>query len=63
VRARKLTVNGVEHALTPSPQLSLLQLSPPQLLRGDLELRGAEPACGEGACGACTVLRDGRLAR
>jgi len=30
------------------------------VLRDDLELLGAKLACGEGACGACAVLLDGR---
>jgi nicotinate dehydrogenase subunit B len=36
------------------PDRSLLSV-----LREDLQLTGAKPACGEGACGACTVLLDG----
>lgn len=32
-------------------------------LREGAGLRGAKNACGEGACGACSVLVDGRLAR
>jgi isoquinoline 1-oxidoreductase len=30
------------------------------VLRGDLGLTGAKPGCGEGACGSCTVLVNGR---
>ena len=32
-------------------------------LRGDLGLTGAKPGCGEGACGSCTVLVEGRPVR
>ena len=41
----------------PTPQRSLLQV-----LREDLGLTGAKYACGEGRCGACTVLIDGKRA-
>jgi nicotinate dehydrogenase subunit A len=32
-------------------------------IRYDLGLTGAKPGCGEGLCGACTVLVDGRALR
>jgi selenium-dependent xanthine dehydrogenase len=34
-----------------------------QFLREDLRLTGAKNACGSGACGACTVLADGKPLR
>lgn len=52
-----LTVNGKEHALTTDPQRSLLEV-----LREELHLTGAKYGCGEGACGACSVLLDGQRA-
>ncbi len=52
------TVNGVEHRPAPGPDRSLLFV-----VREELGLLGAKPGCGEGACGACTVLLDGRPVR
>lgn len=52
------TVNGIEHRPAPGPDRSLLFV-----LREELGLLGAKPGCGEGACGACTVLLDGSPAR
>lgn len=54
----RLIVNGKEHAVDPSPGRTLLDV-----LREDLGLTGAKNACGEGECGACTVLVDGSPAR
>jgi len=49
-----LNVNGVRHEITVEPDTSLLSV-----LRDDLDLTGSKYGCGEGACGACTVLLDG----
>jgi isoquinoline 1-oxidoreductase len=53
-----LTVNGVRREVSLDPQRSVLQT-----LREELHLTGAKYACGEGACGACTVLLDGEPVR
>ena len=50
-----LTVNGQSHTLTTDPERPLLQV-----LREDLKLTGPKLGCGEGECGACTVLIDGK---
>jgi carbon-monoxide dehydrogenase small subunit len=52
-----LTVNGHPQDLVTRPNRTLLEV-----LREDLGLTGAKDACGgEGECGACTVLLDGRV--
>lgn len=48
-------VNGREYSLTVSPLMRLLDL-----LREELRLTGTKESCGEGECGSCTVLLDGR---
>jgi aerobic-type carbon monoxide dehydrogenase small subunit (CoxS/CutS family) len=50
-----LHVNGEEHVVDVAPGRRLLAV-----LREDLALTGAKHGCGEGACGACAVLLDGR---
>jgi aerobic-type carbon monoxide dehydrogenase small subunit (CoxS/CutS family) len=47
-------VNGRPQAVEAEPGDSLLLI-----LREDLSLTGAKYGCGEGECGACTVLLDG----
>ena len=49
-----LEVNGQRHLVEPDGRRLLA------VLRDDLELLGTKLACGEGACGACAVLVDGR---
>ncbi len=51
-----LRVNGTERAPCVHPMRRLLDV-----LREDLELTGTKEGCGEGECGACAVLVDGRL--
>jgi len=53
-----LTVNGKTRRVEAPPEESLLSV-----LRDRLELTGTKYGCGEGQCGACTVLLDGRPAR
>ena len=49
-----LTVNGTERTVDVGPLKRLLDV-----LREDLDLTGTKEGCGEGECGACTVLLDG----
>jgi carbon-monoxide dehydrogenase small subunit len=49
-----LRVNGKKHRLDAPPMKRLLDT-----LREDLGLTGTKEGCGEGECGACTVLIDG----
>jgi aerobic-type carbon monoxide dehydrogenase small subunit (CoxS/CutS family) len=50
----KLHINGTVHSVDADPQTSLLSV-----LRDQLDLTGSKYGCGEGQCGACTVLIDG----
>ena len=50
-----LNVNGELHSLTVEPEVTLLEM-----LRDRLRLTGTKEGCGEGECGACTVLLDGK---
>jgi aerobic-type carbon monoxide dehydrogenase small subunit (CoxS/CutS family) len=53
-----LRVNGAAREVEAEPGDSLLTI-----LRGDVGLTGTKYGCGEGQCGACTVLLDGAAAR
>jgi aerobic-type carbon monoxide dehydrogenase small subunit (CoxS/CutS family) len=53
-----LLVNGAEHRIDVSPDESLLSV-----LRNRLDLTGTKYGCGEGQCGACTVLVEGKPVR
>jgi len=49
-----LKINGEKYEISTYPNRTLLEI-----LRDDLLLTGTKESCGEGACGACTVLLDG----
>jgi carbon-monoxide dehydrogenase small subunit len=49
-------VNGEQHTARVHPMSRLLDV-----LREDLRLTGTKEGCGEGECGACSVLIDGML--
>ena len=53
-----LVVNGKERSVVTEPERSLLDV-----LREDLHVTGPKYGCGEGQCGACTVLMGGRAIR
>jgi aerobic-type carbon monoxide dehydrogenase small subunit (CoxS/CutS family) len=55
---KKLRINGRQVDIDAEEERSLLEL-----LREDLGLTGAKYGCGEGRCGACTVLVDGAPVR
>jgi nicotinate dehydrogenase subunit A len=49
-----LRVNGREHTVSADANTPLVYI-----LRNDLKLKGTRFGCGQGNCGACTVLIDG----
>jgi aerobic-type carbon monoxide dehydrogenase small subunit (CoxS/CutS family) len=56
--ALTLLVNGREHHVDAAPEETLLSV-----IRDRLQLTGTKYGCGEGQCGACTVLIDGAPTR
>src|SRR6266446_3504456 len=54
----QLHINGQSRDLAGDPARKLLSV-----LRDDLQLTGCKYGCGEGECGACTVLIDGKATR
>jgi carbon-monoxide dehydrogenase small subunit len=54
----RLIINGEEEEFLIPPHLTLLEL-----LRDEMDLTGTKESCGEGVCGSCTVLLDGKPIR
>src|ERR1700730_3846528 len=52
----EFNVNGITRSLEASPMRRLLDV-----LREDLRLTGSKEGCGEGECGACSVIVDGEV--
>jgi aerobic carbon-monoxide dehydrogenase small subunit len=56
VRTFSITVNNEKRQVTVPPMKRLLDV-----LREDFRLPGTKEGCGEGECGACTVIMEGLL--
>jgi nicotinate dehydrogenase subunit A len=54
-RSIEFDVNGVRRSVTADPDVALIYI-----LRNDFKLKGTRFGCGQGVCGCCTVLLDGR---
>ena len=57
-KVTELTINGQRTSVNVEPEVPLLSV-----LRDYLDLTGTKYGCGEGRCGACSVLIDGQLTR
>jgi len=58
MQRKNLKVNGVDYNLVVEPETSLLDV-----IRKQIGLTGTKSSCGDGHCGACSVIMDGRIVR
>jgi nicotinate dehydrogenase subunit A len=54
-KAIEFNINGARRTVTADAETPLIYI-----LRNDLKLKGTRFGCGQGTCGCCTVLLDGR---
>ena len=57
-KVTELTINGRRLSVNVEPDVPLLSV-----LRDQLDLTGTKYGCGEGRCGACSVIIDGKATR
>jgi len=50
-----MKINGTKYKRNINPMMRLIDF-----LRGEIKLKGTKEGCGEGECGACTVILDGK---
>lgn len=58
IKTFELQINGTKHTVNVDTDRNLLSV-----LRDELDLTGSKYGCGEGQCGACTVLIDSKPTR
>ncbi|WP_346914434.1 (2Fe-2S)-binding protein [Clostridium sp.] len=50
-----MKINGIKYKRNINPMMRLIDF-----LRDEIKLKGTKEGCGEGECGACTVILDGK---